>query len=347
MQIGLGLDFTIGLSFEEQATLAREAAELGYEQLWTPEGSGLDSFQLCALRWRASCDVTPGGISTGISVSPVAYRTPMGFAMSAGTLGAMTDGRFVLGIGTGGLYRPEFRKAMGFRTDSTLAIMRDYLTVLRALLAGEAVDYEGSALAINGQLLGIEPPPRTPVYLGALGPRMLELGGEVADGICLNWCTTEQVADARRAVDLGAARAGRAPDTIPLVEYIRVSVDEDVAVARRALARATVGYALGPDVGARDRRFGYRPHFERMGFAEELAELDERRSGGASADKIADAVTDELLLSVGYFGTPNGAREHFEALGAGLDVALVRVVPARPGLDAVRAVMQACAPNAV
>ena len=56
MQIGLGLDFTLGLGFEDQATLAREAAELGYEQLWTPEGAGLDSFQLCALRWRASCD---------------------------------------------------------------------------------------------------------------------------------------------------------------------------------------------------------------------------------------------------------------------------------------------------
>jgi alkanesulfonate monooxygenase SsuD/methylene tetrahydromethanopterin reductase-like flavin-dependent oxidoreductase (luciferase family) len=347
MQIGLGLDFTLGLGFEDQATLAREAAELGYEQLWTPEGAGLDSFQLCALRWRASCDVKPGGLSTGISVSPVAYRTPMGFAMSAGTLGAMTDGRFVLGIGTGGLYRPEFRKAMGFRTNSTLAIMRDYLTTLHALLAGEAVDYEGPALAIHGQRLGIEPPPRTPVYLGALGPRMLELGGEVADGICLNWCTAEQVADARRAVDLGAARAERAAGAVPLVEYIRVAVDEDVSAARRALARATVGYALGPEVGARDRRFGYRPHFERMGFTDELAELDHRRSAGASADEIADAATDELLLSVGYFGTPAGAREHFEALGAGLDVALVRVVPARPGLDAVREVMRACAPGAV
>ncbi len=225
--------------------------------------------------------------------------------------------------------------------------MRDYLTTIRALLAGEAVDYDGPGLAVHGQRLGIEPPPRTPVYLGALGPRMLDLGGEVADGICLNWCTAAQVADARRAVDVGAARAGRLAGTLPLVEYIRVSVDEDVSVARRALARATVGYALGPEVGARDRRFGYRPHFERMGFADELAELDERRSAGASADEIADAATDELLLSVGYFGAPAGAREHFEALGAGLDVALVRVVPGRPGLDAVRAVMQACAPSAV
>ena len=174
---------------------------------------------------------------------------------------------------------------------------------------------------------------------------MLELGGEAADGICLNWCTTEQVAAARGAVDAGAARAGRAPGTVPLVEYIRVCIDEDVSAARSALARATVGYALGPEVGGRDRRFGYRPHFEQMGFADELADLDARRSAGISMDEIAGAVSDELLLGVGYYGTPDGAKEHFAALAQGLDVALVRVVPARPGLDSVRAVMTACAPG--
>ena len=58
-QIGLGLDFSLGMTFEDQQTLAREAAELGYESLWTPEGAGLDSFHLCALRHQAS------GLATG------------------------------------------------------------------------------------------------------------------------------------------------------------------------------------------------------------------------------------------------------------------------------------------
>lgn len=346
VRLGLGLDFTLGLGFSEQELLAREAAELGYAELWTPEGAGLDSFQICAVRWRASAGVAPGGLATGIAVSPVAYRTPMAFAMSAGTLGALTGGRFVLGIGSGGLHRPEFRRAMGVRSGSTLAIMRDYLVSIRGLLAGETVDYEGASLSLRGQRLSIDPAPGTPVYLGALGPRMLELGGELADGICLNWCSTEQVARAREIVDAGSARAGRPPGSVPLVEYIRVSVDDDVAAARRALARATLGYALGPRGAARDRRFAYRPHFERTGFAGELAALDARRDGGASDEEIAEAMSDELLLSVGYFGTPQGARDHLARLAQGLDVALVRVVAARPGLGAVRAVMEACAPAA-
>ena len=345
MRIGLGLDFTLGLSLEEQGLLAREAAELGYAEIWTPEGTGLDSFQLCAMRWRASAAVAPGGLRTGIAVSPVAYRTPMAFAMSAGTLGALTGGRFVLGIGSGGLHRPGFRRAMGVRSGSSLAIMRDYLTAVRGLLAGETVDYEGASLSLSGQRLAIDPAPGTAVYLGALGPRMLELGGELADGVCLNWCTEEQVGRARRIVDGGAARAGRPPGGVPLVEYIRVSVDDDVAVARRALARATLGYALGPRDAVRDRRFAYRAHFERMGFAAELSALDDRRDQGASDEEIAETVSDELLLGVGYFGAPDGARDHLSRLARGLDVALVRVVAARPGLDAVRAVMEACAPR--
>ena len=237
-ELGLGLDFTLGLSFDDQATLAREAAELGYEQIWTPEGSGLDSFQLCATRWQASRAVLPEGLKTGISVSPVAYRTPIGFAISAGTLGAQTGGRFILGIGSGGIQNAAFRKAMGIRTNSTLAVMRDYLTTVRGLLAGEAMDYEGEALTVRGQRLGIDPPPATPVYLGALGPRMLDLGGELADGICLNWCTPAQIVEARERVDAGASRAGREPGSVPLVEYIRICVDDDPAVARRGLARA-------------------------------------------------------------------------------------------------------------
>ena len=84
MNIGLGLDFSLGMTFDDQQTLAREAAELGYTSLWTPEGAGLDSFQLCALRWRASADVVEGGIGTGIGVCPIAYRSPIAFAMSAG-----------------------------------------------------------------------------------------------------------------------------------------------------------------------------------------------------------------------------------------------------------------------
>ena len=93
MEIGVGLDHTLGMNWDDQVNLAREAAQLGYESIWTPENIGTDSFQVCARRWEASAEVVPGGLTTGIGVSPVMYRTPIGFAMSGGTVSQQTGGK--------------------------------------------------------------------------------------------------------------------------------------------------------------------------------------------------------------------------------------------------------------
>jgi alkanesulfonate monooxygenase SsuD/methylene tetrahydromethanopterin reductase-like flavin-dependent oxidoreductase (luciferase family) len=348
MEIGIGLDATLNLSFADQAELAQEAARSGYTSVWTPEGTGHDSFQLCAHRWAASCLVVPEGLTTGIGVSPVLYRTPVAFAMSGGTLSQLTGGRFIMGIGAGGAYRPRTRQSLGLPRLSTLALMRDYLVTVRGLVAGEQVDYQGEVVALRGVKLAINPPPQTPVYLGALGPEMLRLAGELADGVCLNWCTPEQIAWSRDRIAEGAARVDRDPHDVQVVEYIRVCVDQDVDVARRAFARATMGYALGQRIPTeRERQLGYRGHFERMGYTEALAELDRMRQRGAKPDEVAEAFPPELLKRVGYYGTPQGAATAFRRLAEGLDVAIVRVVAARAGLASVRAVLQSCWPELV
>jgi 5,10-methylenetetrahydromethanopterin reductase len=253
-----------------------------------------------------------------------------------------------MGIGAGGAYRPRTRRSLGLPRFSTLALMRDYLVTVRALVAGEEVNYQGEVMTLRGVKLAITPPPRTPVYLGALGPEMLRLGGELADGICLNWCSPEQITWSRERIAEGAARVGRDPSSVQVAEYIRVCVDQDIDVARRAFARSTMGYALGQRVPTeRERQLGYRAHFERMGFTEALAELDRMRQRGAPAHEVADAFPPELLKRVGYYGTPEGAAGAFRRLAEGLDMAIVRVVAARPGIASVQAVLQACRPELV
>ncbi|MFQ6026839.1 MAG: LLM class flavin-dependent oxidoreductase [Dehalococcoidia bacterium] len=288
----------------------------------------------------------PEGLTTGIAVSPVLYRTPVAYAMSGGSLSQLTGGRFIMGIGSGGAYRPRTRQSLGLPRISALALMRDYLTTIKGLVAGESVDYQGEVVTLRGVRLSINPAPKTPVYLGTLGPEMLRLAGELADGVCLNWCTPEQIAWSRERIAEGAARVGRNPAEVQVVEYIRVCVDDDVDLARQAYAKATMGYALGQRVATeRERALGYRGHFERMGFAEELLELDEMRKRGESEDAVAAAFSPELLQQVGYYGPAAGAREAFQKLARGLDVAIVRVVAARPGVDSVLATMQACQPD--
>ena len=116
-----------------------------------------------------------------------------------------------MGIGAGSAYRPANRRDLGFPRVSALNLMRDYLTTVRGLVRGERVSYQGEHINYNNIRLAIRPAPNTPVYLGTLGPEMLRLAGEIADGVCLNWCTPAQIAWSRERIAEGAERVGRDP----------------------------------------------------------------------------------------------------------------------------------------
>lgn len=344
MEIGVGLDRTLPFSVEGFRELAREAARLGYASIWTNSMNGRESNQMCTQFWMASAEVVPGGLRTGISVVPATFWTVPSLASSAATTAEITGGRFTLGVGSGDVHDLAQRRLLGLQEARPLALARDYLVTLRALLAGEEVTYDGPTVRLERLKLEVRPP-KTPVILGALGPRMLRLAGEAADGVGLNWCDPERVAWSRQHVAEGARSVGRDPAEVKIVEYIRVSVDEDEDAARRAYMQALFRYAMArPGV---PKHLGYRGHFGRMGFDEVLTELEERRDRGASLEELYAAMPAELARQVGYFGPAAGAAAAFRRLAEGLDVALVRVVPARPTLESARAVMEACQPARV
>src|SRR4029453_1794128 len=110
--------------------------------------------------------------------------------------------------------RPPTRQSLGLPRLSTLALMRDYLITVRHLVAGAEVNYQGEVVTLQRVKLAISPAPHTPVYLGALGPEMLRLAGELADGVCLNWCSPEQIAWSRDRIAEGAARSKRDPKSV-------------------------------------------------------------------------------------------------------------------------------------
>jgi alkanesulfonate monooxygenase SsuD/methylene tetrahydromethanopterin reductase-like flavin-dependent oxidoreductase (luciferase family) len=337
--VGVGLDGRLRLPFPELREAGSVAASLGFARAWTPAGGVPDAFHVCG-HWSAA---TGGSLRTGISVVPAPTWTVPTLAAQAATLGQIAPGGFSLGIGTGG-YGPGAWAARGL-PDKPIAIMREHLVALRGLLRGEEVSLDGLAVRLRrARLAGVGGEP-VPVLLAALGPQMLRLAGEAADGALLNWAAPEAVAGARDLVAEGAARAGRDPAEVPLVMYVRVCVDDDLAAARRALGAQVLGYALGrPGV---PNTVGYRGHFGRMGFDEVLTELEARREGGAALAELVDAAPDELLASVGYWGPAAGAPEAFARLADGLDEAVVRVVTARPGLAPVVEAMEALTPDLV
>lgn len=232
------------------------------------------------------------GLPTGISVVPASGQPPDFYAEHARRAWEGTDGQFVLGIGSG--YLRQAGEAM-----------RGYLQALRELL-----------------------PADLPVYVGALGPVMIRVAGELGEGVALNWCSAEQVAWSRARVEPAAREAGR---PVPVVaEYIRTCVDPDRDVARRVLGGAALQYALGP--GA------YRAHFERMGFAHELRRLE------AGQGEPGDA----LLAAAGAAGRPGEVWPQFQRLAQGLDLAIVRVLVVRPGdAESAQRALDECAPGAL
>jgi alkanesulfonate monooxygenase SsuD/methylene tetrahydromethanopterin reductase-like flavin-dependent oxidoreductase (luciferase family) len=345
MMIGVGLDARLGLAFGQLREAAREAARLGFESAWTPAGGVPDSFHVCAA-WSQDT-----ALRTGISVVPAARMwTAPGLAAQAATLAQLSAGQFVLGLGTGG-YGPGFWASVGL-PDRPIAVMREYLTGVRGLLAGQRVT-AGPILARAGAdpgapgwprsvSLGLAGLPPAPVYLAALGPQMLRLAGEIADGALLNWATPERIALSREQVDAGAARVGREPGTVPMTMYIRVCIDHDVAAARRAFGTQVLSYAMGQPgtpPGA-----GYRGLFAQMGFDAELSELEHRRDRGAAMPALVDAASEQMLQAVGYYGPPGPAPAAFARLAAGLDEVIVRIVTARPGPEPVSQAMAALTP---
>jgi alkanesulfonate monooxygenase SsuD/methylene tetrahydromethanopterin reductase-like flavin-dependent oxidoreductase (luciferase family) len=341
MQIDLGLDPS-RLPYEEQRGLHEAAARLGYERIWTTGGQ--DPFQVCVLRWQDSLAVRSGGIGTAIGVAPVPARSPYAFAASTAAAAAQTGGRFVLGIGSGSIYSAAYRRTWGIRERSPLALVRAYLTTVRAFLAGEAVDFECADFSYRGARLGGEAPP-APIYLGALGAEMARLGGELSDGLVLSWCTAAQVDWIRDRIREGAAHAGRDAATVKIATNVRVCVDNDAAVARQALARAIIGYVLA--TGGASTPLVYRPHLERMGFAPELATIDAMVEKGADREQIIADFPERLLQELGYYGSASGAAAAVKRIAGNADAAIVRVVPVRADAQAALDVMQACEPSKI
>ena len=344
MRAGVGIDARLGLSREQERTLVSQAAELGYDSLWTPAGvTGRSSFQTCREWWEATTAVVPDGLTVGTSVIPFPGWTVPTLAAESATLSEITGGRFSLGIGLGAYPSATFRKQLGLPSVPPVAFTRDYVSTLRQLFAGESVDYAGKGLSLHAVKLGIDAPP-VPVYVAAMGPQMLRLAGECADGVTPNWCSAEQIAWMHEHVAEGARRAGRTPRDVPFALYIRVCIDDDVEAARRAFAAQVLSYAMARPGLPKD--IGYRAHFARMGFDAILSELETRRDAGAPIAELVDAIPADLLRQVGYFGVASGAADALKQLSQGLDEAMVRLITVRPGdLEACIAAVRACQPE--
>ena len=327
----IGVAFSGGLTATEIADCAERAEGLGYESVWVAEGHGGDQFAIlaaCALRTRR--------IRLGTAISSVFVRTAPTIAMAAATVDELSGGRFVLGLGSS--HRVQVGPEHGVEYARPLDRVRDTVAVVRTLIREGEVGHAGETVRIERFNLWFRPHrPDPPIYLSALFPKMLELTGEIADGVILTRSTLATAAAARERIAAGAARAGRGAAAVEITSLLPASVSSD---REAALAAARPGLAFYA---------GFFPRYNRLiaesGFPEEAAAVARAWAAGDAAG-AARAVTDEMIAVTGIAGTPDECRERLDAYrDAGLDLPIIS--PFARGSDAKTrflAAIEACAP---
>jgi probable F420-dependent oxidoreductase len=298
--------------------LCREAESAGFTDAWSAEVGGTDGL------------IPLGAVATqtrsmrlGTAIIPVFTRPPALVAMSAATLQNLSGGRFVLGLGTSSSIIVE--AWMGAAYDKPLIRLREYVRVVRDLLAGEKVTYEGETVSLNGFRLQTDPTRPVPIYLAALGRRACRLAGEVADGVVFFLKTPGGVAQAMEWVTEGARHAGRDVDDLDRVMRIPVALGEDEGAFRALAQRLITGYAI-VDV--------YNRSLADQGFA---AEVQAIASAFWSGDRVGAAkrVTEEMIEGLMIAGEPESARDSLDRFReAGITTPVIQTITAEVAPEA-------------
>lgn len=285
------------LSLRECTALAaRSESEWGYDAIWLAETAGPDSFTLAAALFDATRAVT-----IGTAIVPVYNRSPAVLAMSAATLAELSEGRFVLGLGSSSHTIIEGWNGIPFQRP--LAHVRESVELVRQALREPKTDYQGEFFRSSGFRLGNVERFETPIYVAALRERMLELAGEVGEGLIVNLFPLTATAMMLDAYRRGAAKAGRDAAGDEVVCRFMVCVTDDVPAARDAMRAAFGAYAATPV---------YNKFFQWCGFEEQAHKIS-AAFAERDRDGVYRAMDDDMVDRIAILGSAESCREQVAA----------------------------------
>jgi coenzyme F420-dependent oxidoreductase len=309
-RIGLTLPRSEDLPRQEIVDIVQQAESLGYDSVWVGESWGRDGFTWLT---QLACHTARIKLATGITT--VYSRSPALIAQTVASLDEIAAGRVILGLGTSGPIVIENWHGVPF--DRPLRRTREYIEIIRLILSGERVNYQGEIFQLKGFRLPFMPVrPTVPIYVASLGPQNLRLTGELADGWLPIYLDANHLPDFQRDLERGAKQAGRALNAIDVAPYILSCVSEDVEAARR-LVKAHLAYYIG-GMGT-----FYADLIARYGFADDVGRV---REAWSHRDRQAAAshVTDDMVAHMAICGSPREGRAQLEAYrAAGITLPIV------------------------
>lgn len=297
----VGLCFDGFYSVQEMIELARLADEARLESLWMSDhlcfrDSLTTSMALLASTQRIKVAPAP--------MSPYS-RAPIISAMSVATMDEFAPGRVIASPGTG---NAAALKEAGIDSPRPLKTMREYVDVLRRLLKGDTVDYQGEMFQLRGAKMGFVPSTPIPMYLTAVRPRMLQLGGEIGDGVLLSGgCSPAYIARCVAEIQTGAAKAGKVASKVDVAGFITAAVSENPREAIDA-NKLFLAYIFRNTHHADNIRLG-GGKVDQEGLAAAVGKRD--------WDAAKEYISDEVVFAHSIAGTADDCRRQLQAFVSG------------------------------
>lgn len=288
------------LPLAQYITLAQAAEAAGFDQFWVSHDLFLrSSTVILTAVAQATTHLQIGcGIFNPYTINPAEL------AMFAATMDELSSNRFNLGLAAGAR---EFLEWIGLEQHRPLTSLRQSIIVIRKLLAGETAEYAGHFLQWGPDAYLRFPAPRvTPIYMGAMGPKMLALAGEIADGVLPLLFPPEHYFAVKPLLEAGMAH--RSTDLPPLdfAACLWVSLADDRVAAQHVLAQkiAYYGASLGPLI------------LSQLGLtADDFAPIQQALHGERDEAKAIQLV-DNRMLRLGLIGQPEEVIARLEPLVA-------------------------------
>lgn len=312
-----GLDlFLTSLPPSVAVDYGARAEEAGFRAAWFPEITFGDAFGPAT-----ATAVRTSRVGLGTGVVGIWSRSPVTMALQAATLHELSGGRLLLGLGLQA--RGYVEGWHGQRYERPVRAMREFVTILRRLLSGEPVTYEGEVFSVRGFQLMMPLPERPlPIYMAAIGSQMVRLAGELADGL-LGYCySLEYLRDVvLPSLREGAARAGRSLAGVDIACGFPSLVTPDGRGLEQIKGQVVMFATAG----------GSSPEYERSfaaaGFGEELREIQARVAAG-DVEGALSLVSEEMADAVTIAGSPENVRRRIdEYRAAGLTTVCLNPSP--------------------
>jgi len=312
--IGLVIPYWPDITKEEIIEIAKLSEELGYDSIWVPELWGRDAFSILSVIAQNTKK-----IKLGTGIVSVFSRTPAIIAQTVATLDEFSEGRMILGLGTSGPIVIE--NWHGVKYEKPLRRTQEYVEIIRMIISGERVTYEGEILKLKNFRLQFRPYRNNiPIYVASIGPKNIRLTGEIADGWIPFLVPIESLEDALKILVSGSQESGRGSDQIKICPYLPALVSEDVDLSIK-LVKEYIAFYVG-SMGSY-----YYKLMGRYGFGNEAEAITSAMKKGSKSDAI-ESVSDSLLNSVSIAGSPDeGKRTIHQFRKAGADLPILIFPP--------------------